>query len=110
MLHSALLPVFRLLGFVWFYAANVVGCAFHQGAHQVVGLFLVGRIRTVRDKELYGRPASKENLQKPAWSTRPETNVMLSLIVPEPGAQSSFKALLTFMMIFIILRSYKFEH
>ena len=47
----ALLPVFRLLGFVWFYAANVVGCTFHQGAHEVVGLFLVGRIRTVREKD-----------------------------------------------------------
>lgn len=46
----------------------------------------------------------KKTCRTPAWSTWPETNVTLSLTVPEPGAQNSFKVLLTFMMIFITLR------
>ena len=36
----AVLPVFRFLGFVGLDAANVMRSALHQGAHQVVGLFL----------------------------------------------------------------------
>lgn len=36
----AFLPVSGLLGFVRFYTSDVVWRAFHQGAHEVVGLFL----------------------------------------------------------------------
>ena len=35
-----LLPVTGPLGLVGFDAADVVGCAFHQRGHQVIGLFL----------------------------------------------------------------------
>lgn len=43
----ALLPVTRLFGFVGLDAADVMGGAFHQGAHQVIGLSL-----QKREKEL----------------------------------------------------------
>lgn len=36
----ALLPVSRLLCFIGFDAADVVGCTFHQGANKIIGLFL----------------------------------------------------------------------
>lgn len=42
----AFLPVLGLLGLVGFYAANVVRCAFHQGVHKVIGLFL-GRKKNI---------------------------------------------------------------
>lgn len=84
-----------------------MGCTFHQGAHEVIGLFLVGRIRTVREKELYGRSASKENLQNPSMERVARNKYEVDpLTVPEPGAQNSFKVLLTFMVFLIILRSY----
>ncbi len=39
-LSPALLPVFRFLGLIGFDTADVVRCTLHQGAHQIVGLFL----------------------------------------------------------------------
>lgn len=39
-LSPALLPVFRFLGLIGFDTADIVRCTFHQGAHQIVGLFL----------------------------------------------------------------------
>ncbi len=47
----ALLPVSGLLGFIGFDAADVVWSAFHQCAHQIVGLFLMCTVRTKRNKE-----------------------------------------------------------